>query len=76
MTDKLYNNFFEKWKEVTELPPQQVGPLTPFYKRTVPFLKIAPWRILVPLAVLLVAAVALLVNSTAAQIATILQRGF
>ncbi len=74
--DKLYQNFKTRWKEVTELPPQNLGPLTPVYKQTVPYLKIAPWRVLLPVAFVMVAAIALLLEITAVQIASLLQRGF
>lgn len=74
--DRLYQSFFAKWQEVTEMPPQTVGPLTPLYKKTVPYLKVAPWRILGPLSLVLAALVALLMEVTAVQIASILQRGF
>lgn len=76
MDDKLYNNFKHRWQEVTELPPQTLGPLTPVYKRTVPYFKIAPWRILVPLSFIMVAAAALILEITATQVASLLQRGF
>lgn len=74
--DKLYHQFVSKWEEVTELPPQTVGPLTPIYKRTVPYLKTDPWRIMAPAAFISAVGIALLLEITAVQIATILQRGF
>lgn len=75
-SDALYQKFVQKWDEVTELPPQTVGPLTPVYKRTVPIFKVAPWRLFVPLAFTLAAGFALILQVTAVQIATLLQRGF
>lgn len=74
--DKLYQNFYKKWEEVTALPPQTVGPFTPLYKRTIPLFKIAPWRVLIPIAVFLTVAGALLHDATAVQVASLLQRGF
>lgn len=74
--DPLYEKFIQKWEEVTEMPPQTVGPLTPVYKKTVPLLKIAPWRILIPLAFVVIAGLFLMLQITAAQITSILQRGF
>lgn len=76
MDDQLYQKFKHRWKEVTELPPQTLGPLTPVYKRTVPYFKIAPWRVLVPLSFIMVAFVALILEITATQVASLLQRGF
>lgn len=58
------------------LPPQQVGPLTPIYKRAVPFFKVAPWRILIPAAFIVVVSLFFLLEITAAQITTLLQKGF
>lgn len=74
--DALYQKFLQRWEEVTELPPQKVGPLTPVYKLTVPFFKTAPWRVLIPLSVVLVVFAAVLFEVTAAQVASVLQRGF
>ncbi|HCS79189.1 TPA: hypothetical protein DIV55_05630 [Patescibacteria group bacterium] len=74
--DLLYQQFYRRWIEVVDLPPQTIGPLTPVYKRVVPFLKHAPWRILIPVALILVCIVALVHNLTAPQVASLLQRGF
>ncbi len=76
MKDVLYQNFKNRWEKVMILPTQTVGPLTPIYKRTVPFLKVAPWRILIPIAFIVVAVLFFLLEITAAQITTLLQRGF
>ena len=76
MPTSLYTNFLQKWTEVVELPPQTVGPLTPVYKRAVPFLKVDPWRVLLPLSLILIVAIVLFLEATAVQITSILQRGF
>lgn len=73
--DPLYARFVQKWDEVTEVPPQTVGLLTPFYKRTVPYFKYAPWRIMVPFAFVTAVSIALLLEFTATQIASWLQKG-
>lgn len=75
-TDQLYQKFVAKWDEVTELPPQTIGPLTPVYKKTVPYFKYAPWRVLMPVSFIIIAAVALALEITAVQVASFLQRGF
>ena len=72
----LYQNFYSRWIEVVDLPPQTIGPLTPLYKRAVPFFKQAPWRILIPIALIIVCVVALVHNLTAPQVASLLQKGF
>lgn len=74
--DLLYHKFYTRWEEVTLLPSQTVGPFTPLYKRAVPFLKNAPWRILIPFALVLVTAVILLLEVTAVQITSLLQQAF
>jgi hypothetical protein len=76
MNDNLYQNFHKRWQEVMLLPPQHMGPLTPVYKRLVPYLKTAPWRILIPIALFLIALSMLLTNFTAAQVTSILQKAF
>lgn len=73
---QLYRNFLHKWAEVAELPPQTVGPLTPVYKKTVPLLKVAPWRILIPLSLVAAAVIALSPRWTAVQLVSLLQQGF
>lgn len=78
MNDKiLFNNFYKRWEEVTTLPPQTVGPLTPVYKRVIPLFKYAPWRIIVPVTFIAVTAGAFLLQElSAVQLASLLQGGF
>ena len=76
MTDAVYNKFVKRWEEVTRLPPQQVGPLTPFYKKAVTRLKIMPWPALVVAAIGVVAGIYLLIGSTITILTSVLQRGF
>lgn len=77
MTDSLYRNFYKRWDEVTQLPPQRLGILTPAYKKVIPLFKNAPWRIIVPLVLVSVTAgVFVLQGITATQIASLLQGGF
>lgn len=76
MTDALYNKFVKRWEEVTELPPQTVGALTPYYKAAVKRLKVMPWPVLVFAAVLFVGVLYLLIGSTVVILTSILQRGF
>lgn len=74
--DALYSNIHKRWQEVMMVPPQNVGPLTPYYKKVVPFFKTAPWRIIIPIALLVIAIAMISTNFTAAQITSILQRAF
>jgi hypothetical protein len=76
MTDTLYNKFVKRWEEVTDLPPQSVGPLTPYYKKVVTKLKIMPWPLLVVGSLLLVICLYLLIGSAITLLVSLLQRGF
>lgn len=42
MKDKVYTNFVKRWEEVTDLPPQTLGPLTSSYKDFVHGVKSMP----------------------------------
>ncbi|OGG11253.1 hypothetical protein A2Z00_01245 [Candidatus Gottesmanbacteria bacterium RBG_13_45_10] len=77
MSDVTYQKFVRRWEEVTDLPIQQVGPFTPYYKRLVSRLKVMPWPMLVVTSILLVLALYLfLTRSTITLLVSILQRGF
>lgn len=76
VSSSVYKKFLERWEEVTDLPPQQVGPLTPYYKTLVRRLKIMPWPMLVMVSCAVVVGVYLLVGSAVAFIVSLLQRGF
>lgn len=75
-SDPLYQKFMQKWDEVTELPPQTIGPFTPMFKRTAPYFKVAPWRVLIPLSFLFAVGIALVFEMTTVQLVSLLQRGF
>ena len=76
MTDALYQKFVKRWEEVMDLPPQTVGPLTPYYKKLVARLKVMPWPVLVIGSVVLVVGLYLLLGSAIAILVSVLQRGF
>ena len=76
MADTVYQRFIKRWEEVTDLPPQTLGPATPYYKMLVRHLKVMPWPILVVVAAATVLAVYLLIGTTITLIVSILQRGF
>ena len=76
MTDTLYTKFVKRWEEVTDLPPQTVGPLTPYYKRLVARLKVMPWPMLVVGSVVVVIGLYLLFGSALTILVSVLQRGF
>jgi hypothetical protein len=76
MTNPIYQKFVKRWDEVTELPTQTMGPLTPLYKQVTRRLKVMPWPWLIIVAIALVVAVFFLVGSAVTFLVTILQRGF
>jgi hypothetical protein len=76
MTDITYQRFVKRWLEVTDLPPQALGPLTPVYKMLTRRLKIMPWPALVVVSILTVSAVFILFGSAVTILASVLQRGF
>jgi CRISPR/Cas system endoribonuclease Cas6 (RAMP superfamily) len=76
MADLVYQKFVKRWQEVTELPPQTVGPLTPLYKKVAGLLKVMPWPMLVFISILCVIALYILVGSTITFLVSVLQRGF
>lgn len=76
MTDMVYNKFVKRWEEVTDLPPQTLGPLTPYYKKAVRRLKVMPWPVLVVGSLLVVLGLYVILGSTITLLVSILQRGF
>ncbi len=76
MTDATYQKFVKRWEEITELPPQTLGPLTPYYKSFVKRLKVMPWPALVLGSLAIVTFLYFLVGPAIARLTTLLQRGF
>lgn len=76
MTDITYQKFVHRWKEVIDVPPQTVGPLTPFYKALTKRLKVMPWPVLVFSSLLTVIAIYIVLGTTITFVVSLLQRGF
>lgn len=76
MTDTTYQKFVRRWEEVTDLPPQTLGPLTPYYKALVARLKVMPWPLLVLVSLVTVVGLYLLLGSAITLVVTLLQKGF
>jgi hypothetical protein len=76
MVDTTYRKFVKRWEEVTDLPPQTVGPLTPYYKALTRRLKVMPWPALVAGSLVIVLALYLLLGSAITLLVSLLQRGF
>jgi hypothetical protein len=76
MKSTTYQKFVRRWEEVTDLPPQTVGPLTPYYKAIVRRLKVMPWPLLVVISIIVVVGLYVLIGSAITLLVSILQRGF
>lgn len=74
--DKFYQVLVSKMQEVAVVPPQSVGPLTPFYKMVVPQLKYSPWRSMSVISILLAFFLYLVLGPILVKLASILQFGF
>jgi hypothetical protein len=76
MTDLLYEKLVKRFEEVTSLPPQQVGPLTPIYKEVTKRLKVMPWFTIGLVSILVVFALYVVFGSSITFLVSSLQRGF
>lgn len=72
----IYRKFQKRWEEITDLPTQQVGPLTPLYKEATKRLKIMPWPLFILVAICVVGGLYLLFGNGITLLVSILQRGF
>jgi len=71
-----YAKFLRRWEEVTELPPQSLGPLTGLYKRLTKRFKVMPWPWFVSMSIMVAIALYILFGSAITYLVTLLQRGF
>ncbi len=76
MTDTVYHKFVKRWEEVTDLPPQTLGPLTPYYKKAVRRLKVMPWPVLVMSSLFVVISLYVIFGSAITLLVSVLQKGF
>lgn len=76
MTTDTYRRFVKRWEEVTDLPPQTVGPLTPYYKAITRRLKVMPWPMLVVVSLIIVVGLYIVLGSAVTLIVSLLQKGF
>ncbi len=72
----VYRKFQKRWEEITDLPPQRVGPLTPLYKEATKRLKIMPWPVFLVVAVCVVVGLYMVFGNGITLLVSILQRGF
>ena len=76
MTDKTYNHLLSKMKEISDLTPQRVGPLTPLYRIIIPFFKRDPWRPILLSSMVLTALLYIALGASIVWIVSMLQHGF
>lgn len=76
MGKKTFDTFVSHWEQVTDLPPQSVGVLTPWYKEVTRRLKVMPWPFLLALAITIAILLYLLFGTSIVGLTSILQRGF
>lgn len=74
--DKTYSLLLAKMHEVTILPPQDVGLLTPLYKKVVPQFKFYPLKSAIVLSLILVFFLYIILGPALVKVATLLQYGF
>jgi hypothetical protein len=74
--DKLYKSLVSKMNEVSVMPPQQIGPLTPIYKMVIPQFKFAPLRTALILSMIATCMLYILFGARVVHLASLLQYGF
>lgn len=75
-SQNLLKQLEKKQDEVVEVQPQTVGPLTPFYKSTTHYLKVSPWKILIPVSLLLALFGLKLLGPISVRLVSVLQQAF
>lgn len=75
-SDKTYDLLVAKMNELAVVPPQELGPLTPVYKKTTSFFKNQPVKITFLLAAFFSLFMYLLLGARLVRLVSILQFGF
>lgn len=75
-SQNLLKQLSKKQDEVTQVQPQTVGPLTPAYKTVTHHLKVAPWKILLPLSLILAFFVLKFLGPISIRLVSVLQQAF
>ncbi len=66
----------KKQLELAYIPPQYMGRFDSLYHRLVPYMKVAPWRVIAFWAILATVFLRLALGSSFASFASLLQRAF
>lgn len=73
---QFFNKLRKKQLEVSSVPEQNLGAITSYYKRGAAYLKVAPWRIIIPASIAGVLAFRVVSGLPLTHIVSILQEGF
>ncbi len=76
MSDRTYQKFVQRWEEVTDIPPQTLGPFTSVYKNLTKHLKVMPWPWYVVAGFLVAIGLYLLFGPSISRLVTLLQKSF
>lgn len=73
---KTYQALVDKMREVALIPTQEVGFLTPYYKKIVPRFKYSPWKSAIILSSFFSLLLYFLLGTTLIKLVSLLQFGF
>ena len=73
---KTYQLLVDKMREVAVIPTQEVGFLTPYYKKLVPRFKYSPWKSAIILSYFFAFLLYFLLGTTLIKLVSLLQFGF
>lgn len=76
MNDKTFDSIVNRWNEIVDVPPQDVGKLTAYYKKITKRLKVMPWPVLFVLSVFVILLVFFLLGPAVIYLVEMIQRGF
>ncbi len=76
MSSIAYQRFMKRWEEVTDLPPQSLGPLTGVYKWCTKRFKVMPWPWFIGVSIVIAIGIYIILGSAISYLVTLLQRGF
>jgi len=74
--EKIYQLLVEKMREMSVVPPQEVGLFTGVYKKIVPYLKVNPWKSAFLISFLSTFLAYIVFGKALVTLASILQFGF
>lgn len=77
MKDKLFfEKLREKQLEVSSIPVQEFGFLDNLHKSTASYIKVAPWKLIIPVSILAILLFKAITGASLVHLVSILQEGF